>query len=236
MQELKINIKRKIIKSFITILIIIIFVFFSITIMTNLNKTYYSANDFNIKTIYSSTDFNKDKIDDYTAFVLGARKDAENKPTYISKYYENGYPPDNEGVCTDVIWRAFKFAGYSLKDMVDNDIKNFPEDYPDIINRDANIDFRRVANLKIYFNKYAENLTTNIEEIENWQPGDIVIFKDKHIGIISDRRNKKGQPYVIHNNGQLNREEDYLTNSEVTGHYRFDASKIPDNLLIKWQN
>ena len=33
-------------------------------------------------------------------------------------------PPDTEGVCTDVIWRAFKNAGYSLKDMVDEDIKN----------------------------------------------------------------------------------------------------------------
>jgi len=69
-----------------------------------------------------------------------------------------------------------------------------------------------------------------------WQPGDIVIFEDdKHIGIISDKRNKDGQPYVIHNGGQPNREEDYLSKSSVTGHYRFDASKVDEGTLIKWE-
>ena len=69
------------------------------------------------------------------------------------------------------------------------------------------------------------------KKIKEWQPGDIVVFGDDHIGIISDRRNSEGITYVIHNGGQKNREEDYLTKSEITGHYRFDSSKIPSGII-----
>lgn len=230
---------KNILKIFCFIFFIIIF---SIAVLTFMNrfklvpKPYYKASDFKIKTIYGSTDYDDDNIDDYTEFVLGAREDAENKPKYISKYYANSYPPETEGVCTDTIWRAFKEAGYSLRDMVDNDIMLYPKDYKDIKTRDINIDFRRVINLKIFFSKYAESLTLNPKKIEEWQPGDIVIFEDDHIGIISDRRNFEGITFVIHNGGQPKREEDYLTKSEITGHYRFDASKIPKEVLREWKN
>ena len=42
---------------------------------------------------------------------------------------------------------------------------------------DKNIDFRRVKNLKVYFDNNAISLTTDINEIEEWQGGDIVVFK-----------------------------------------------------------
>lgn len=229
--------KKNIISSFVIIMVIALFTIIVLTVMNNnfIPKNYYKASDFNIKTIYSDFDYDDDNIDDYSEFVLGARKDAQKKPTYISKYYDNSYPPDNEGVCTDVIWRAFKQAGYSLRDMIDEDIKNNPEAYPQITVRDKNIDFRRVMNQKTFFERYATKITTNTKRIAEWQPGDIVIFEDKHIGIISDRRNKNGIPYVIHNGGQENREEDYLTKKEITGHYRFDASKIDETILKKWK-
>ena len=188
-------------------------------------KPYYTALDFNITTVYSSVDANNNGIDDYTDILLGARKDAENHPTYKSAYYEGGYPPDNEGVCTDVIWRALKNAGYSLKDMIDEDIKNNVELYPRVNGQpDSNIDFRRVPNLKVYFDRNAISLTTNINDIAQWQAGDIVIFGTSHIGIISDKRNKKGVPYLIHNANQANREEDALEIwnyfEPISGHYR----------------
>lgn len=240
MNNLKNNIKENITKTFIFILIIILFTLIVLYIMDYYNlipKEYYNASDFGIKTIYSKSDYNHNHIDDYTDFVLGAREDAENHPTYISKYYDDSYPPENEGVCTDVIWRAFKKAGYSLRDMVDNDIKANPEDYPNITNRDINIDFRRVINLEIFFEKYASSfkLSLNPKDYDSWQPGDIVIFEHKHIGIISDRRNKDGVAYVIHNNGQPIREEDYLTKAKITGHYRFDATKISKEILREWE-
>lgn len=120
--------------------------------------------------------------------------------------------------------------------MVDQDIKARPESYPKVEKPDNNIDFRRVRNLRIFFEEHAISLTLDINEIAEWQPGDIVIFEDdKHIGIISDKRNKDGQPYVIHNGGQPNREEDYLRKSTVTGHYRFDATLIDNNALVEWE-
>lgn len=195
----------------------------------------YTAENFNIETIKSSVDYNKNGTDDYTDILLGARKDAENHPKYDGTYQKGGYPPDDIGVCTDVIWRAFKNAGYNLRDMVDADILKRTDEYSRVIDPDSNIDFRRVGNLHVFFRKYAVSLTHDIEKIEEWQPGDIVIFgNDKHIGIVSDKRNKDGQPYIIHNGGQPNREEDYLKRGVVTGHYRFDASKIDSSVLVEW--
>ena len=201
-----------------------------------LPKRTYTAEHFNIKTVLSVIDFNNNGTDDYTDILLGARADAKNHPAYNGAYYEGGYPPDDIGVCTDVVWRAFKNAGYSLRDMVDQDIKARPESYSKVEKPDNNIDFRRVRNLRIFFDEYAISLTLDINEIAEWQPGDIVIFEDdKHIGIISDKRNKDGQSYVIHNGGQPNREEDYLSKSTVTGHYRFDASGIDEGILVQWE-
>lgn len=201
-----------------------------------LPKKSYTAADFDIDTLYSRTDYNGNGVDDYSDIVIGARKDAENKPKYNGAYQSGGYPPDDIGVCTDVVWRAFKNSGYSLKDMVDKDIARRKDAYTNVDKPDPNIDFRRVKNLRVFFEEYAQPLTLDIDRIEEWQPGDIVIFgKDKHIGIVSDKRNGKGQQYIIHNGGQPNREEDFLKRSEVTGHYRFDASLIDPSVLSPWQ-
>ena len=164
-----VEIKNKtIIRTFVLIVLIIIFtvvVMYSLKKFNFANKEYYKASDFHIKTVYSSMDYDNDALDDYSDFVLGARKDAENHPKYVSLYYEGGYPPENEGVCTDVIWRAFKNAGYSLKDMVNQDIELYPEDYKDVGKPDPNIDFRRVHNLRVFFNKYAISLTLDPSKI-----------------------------------------------------------------------
>lgn len=200
-----------------------------------LPQKVYNADDFGITTLHSSVDFNENGVDDYTDILLGARKDAENHPKYDGSYYDGGYPPDDIGVCTDVVWRAFKNAGYNLREMVNNDVVAHPEAYAAIERPDNNIDFRRVVNLRVFFEKYGIPLTLDIDKIEEWQPGDIVIFgADKHIGIVSDKRNVNGQPYIIHNGGQPNREEDYLGRGTVTGHYRFDASLLDESALVAW--
>ncbi len=201
-------------------------------------KKSYSAEHFQIVTLKSDTDFNSNGIDDYTDLLLGARKDATDHPKYDGSYYDGGYPPNSIGVCTDVVWRAFKNAGYCLKDMVDADIKANTDQYPAVHNSpDPNIDFRRVPNLKVYFSRHAISLTLDTSKLEEWQPGDIVVFSSTHIGIVSDKRNKDGIPYLIHNSGQPNREEDgLLKQKEITGHYRFDASKLSSSDLIAWHD
>lgn len=224
--------------------IIILFLLFAIIFIGVYTAQYfnllpqrtYTAEYFGIETLKSSVDYNVNGVDDYTDILLGARADAENHPDYDSRYWAEGYPPDNIGVCTDVVWRAFKNAGYGLREMVDADIQKRPDAYPNITVRDNNIDFRRVVNLRVFFEKYAQSLTLDVTEIDQWQPGDIVIFgNDKHIGIVSDKRNKNGQTYIIHNGGQPNREEDYFKRGTVTGHYRFDASLVDETMLITWQ-
>ncbi len=195
----------------------------------------YTAADFGIDTLVSSVDFNQNGIDDYADLLAGAKKDAKNHPRYDGAYCAAGYPDEDVGVCTDLVWRAFREAGYSLRDMVDVDIAARPEAYPHIQKADTNIDFRRVTNLRVFFSRYGQTLTTDISAIGEWQPGDIVVFgNNKHIGIVSDKRNKNGQPYILHNGGQPVREEDYLPRAEVAAHYRFDASLIPAELLMKF--
>lgn len=190
------------------------------------SKKVYYAEYFGFETLKSNTDYDGDGIDDYTDILEGAKLEAKNHPTYKSAYYQGGYPPDDEGVCTDVIWRALKNAGYSLKDMIDEDIKNNVELYPRVEGKpDPNIDFRRVPNLMVYFERNHISLTIDLNEIEEWQPGDIVVFETNHVGIISDKRNERGIPYIIHNAAQPNREEDglefYNKNwRKISAHYR----------------
>lgn len=197
----------------------------------------YNDQDFNVHFQESTMDFDNDGVDDYLDFLLGARADAENRPKYDGSYITNGYPPEDVGVCTDVIWRAFKNAGYSLRDMIDKDILANANDYSSISKRDKNIDFRRVINLRVFFDKYAIPLTLDIDAIDQWQAGDIAIFTDnKHIGLVSDKRNKQGHSYIIHNSGQPKREEDFLKRTTVIAHYRFDASLLEKSLLLGWKD
>lgn len=218
----------KILNKIFIIIVIVFMLFVLITttfLMYHKYKKVYYADDFDIETLKSQTDYDNDGIDDYTDILQGAKIEAKNKPKYKSAYYAGGYPPENEGVCTDVIWRALKNAGYLLKDMVDEDIRNNIKEYPRVAGKqDCNIDFRRVQNLKVYFERNQIVLTTDLTKIEEWQPGDIVVFGMSHIGIISDKRNKKGVPYLLHNGGQPVREEDilelYNEYEPISGHYR----------------
>lgn len=199
-------------------------------------RTYTMA-DLGIEVERSAVDFDGDGVDDYRDLMLGARRDAENHPRYDGSYVSGGYPAEDVGVCTDVIWRAFREAGYDLKAMVDADVAAHPAGYG-IETPEPNIDFRRVKNLQVFFEKYAVRLEDDWRENpEDWQPGDVVVFNDGgHIGMVSDKRTKEGRPYMIHNAGQPMREEDYLKRGTVTGHYRFDASKIDPSILRKWEN
>lgn len=174
-----------------------------------------------IPQVHSSVDKDNDGIDDQTDILQGALDYVASRPKYKSKYYRTGYPNDGYGVCTDAVAFALKNAGYDLMTLVQQDIEANPADY-DIDEPDQNIDFRRVKNLRVYFSHSAISLTTDISEIEEWQGGDIVVFKN-HIGIVSDRRNENGVPYVIHHNDPWQRtyEEDILEDREdIVGHYR----------------
>lgn len=181
----------------------------------------YTNEDFNIETYKSSVDKDEDGIDDQTDILQNTKKYISTKPKYKSKYYESGYPDDQYGVCTDVVAFGLKGAGYNLMNLVNQDVIENKELYP-IDTIDKKIDFRRVKNLKVWFERNAISLTTDLSDYEEWQGGDIVIF-EKHIGIISDKRNKDKIPYLIHlaNPYQTKYEEDILGKKyKIVGHYR----------------
>ena len=162
-----------------------------------------------------------DGIDDQTDILQNVRAYIATNPEYKSKYYAGGYPDDGYGVCTDVVAQGFLHAGYDLRELVDADIAGHPELY-DVTKADPNIDFRRVRNLLVYFQNHAISLTTDLMQINEWQGGDVIVFK-KHIGIVSDKRNKNGVPFVIHHTNpyQWYYEEDILENrNDIVGHFR----------------
>lgn len=200
------------------IMFIIIFLLFSYWVFSYTKK--YFNEDFKIETYVSSKDLDFDGIDDQTDILQNAKKYVAKKPKYKSKYYSTGYPNDEYGVCTDVVGYALKESGYDIMSLVNQHIKSNKKLY-NIDKIDLNIDFRRVRNLDVYFKNTAIILTNDIYDIKAFQGGDIVVFKN-HIGIVSDRRNKKGISYVIHHSGkyQISYEEDILEKNEVIGHYR----------------
>lgn len=212
--------KRKIIilSSIIVLIIISVYILYD---LNYIKHKMYTNDDFNIKTYKSAVDMDKDGIDDQTDILNSVRDYISKKPKYKSKYYNTGYPNDKYGICTDIVGFGLLGAGYNLMNLVNEDIKEYPNNY-DIKQIDKNIDFRRVKNLKIFFSNNTISLTTDIHDIDKWQGGDIIVF-DNHIGIISDKRNKRGIPFIIHhaNNYQKYYEEDILEKRpNIIGHYR----------------
>lgn len=184
-------------------------------------RAAYTNADFGIADYVSQRDQDGDGVDDQTDLLEGAKAYVATNPHYRSAYYEGGYPDDGYGVCTDVVAQGMLAAGYDLRQLVDADIRAHPEDYG-LETPDPNIDFRRVRNLAVYFAHTAVALTTDPAEIAEWQGGDIVIFA-RHIGVVSDRRNADGVPYLIHHSHpmQMEYEQDVLGDrSDIIGHYR----------------
>lgn len=175
----------------------------------------------------SSVDKDGDGVDDQSDVLQGAKDYVATKPQYKSKYYAGGYPDDEYGVCTDVVGFALKAAGYDLKELVDDDIKTSPAAYGmSADDRDSNIDFRRTPNLSVWFDRNAVVLTTDLSDPGDWQGGDIVAT-DRHVMVLSDKRNHKGLPYVIHLHSRAQTavhdyEQDCLEkySDKITGHYR----------------
>lgn len=149
-------------------------------------------------------------------------------PGYTPLAFPNGDVPRRRGVCTDVLIRAYRDAfAVDLQALVNADMRAAFATYPrtwGLKRPDRNIDHRRVPNLRTYFNRKGARLPFPVSR-EDWEPGDIFtsLIADRlpHIGIVSDRKARNGNPLVIHNIGKGAREEDALFDHRLTGRYRF---------------
>lgn len=181
--------------------------------------------------VLSMSDADSDGIDDYTDIVQSARAQIGVVTSYDTSYYAGGYPPESTGACADVPWRALQGAGYDFKQMIDDDMRARPDAY--VTEYDANINFRRTQNIRVYLERHATSLTTDVvpnnkENLLQWQGGDIVTFAQIpgglwHVAVVSEQRQANGVPYLIHNHGYGTIEDTYLTHwpSAITGHFRF---------------
>jgi hypothetical protein len=158
-----------------------------------------------------------------------AKIGAKYTPGYFELKYPGGDLPADRGVCTDVLIRAFRNAGFDLQQLVNEDMtKNFDK-YPNIwgLRRpDPNIDHRRNPNLMCFFKRFGMPLVCEVDEksLSEWLPGDVVFWRldsrRLHCGIVIDRKNKKGIPLVVHNLSVCTI-EDCLTKWKIIGHFRY---------------
>ena len=144
-------------------------------------------------------------------------------PAYQTLTYPHGDVPIEEGVCTDVIIRAFREIGIDLQKLVHEDMKKNWARYPklwSLSKPDPNIDHRRVANLVCYFDAQKMRLADKA-----YQGGDMVIWDlgngILHIGMLSNQMSE-GHPLVIHNICCGVKEEDILTSYKIVAHFRIN--------------
>lgn len=213
----------------------ILIIFVIVSLLASVKYYFFDLKSWiNIEKITTQSDIDNDWINDIDDILAWARAEVKNKTIYKSAYYSWGYPPENEWVCSDVIWRAFMEIWLNLKDLVDKDIKNNLSKYSRVEwNPDPNIDFRRVPNLEVFFSRFANNLITEIipgdvENLKEWQAWDIVSFwqPNQHIAIISDKRDENWVPYLIHNYTNFPKEDVWVFYADkkdfpITWHFRW---------------
>lgn len=156
------------------------------------------------------------------------------KVAYDSRYYSIPYPngdvPNNKGVCTDVVIRAYRKLGIDLQQNVHEDMRSNFSLYPKIWKlktTDRNIDHRRVPNLQVFFTRFGKKLPVT-QNASDYKAGDLVTWmidgKLPHIGIVTDRQSIDKRPMIVHNVGAGQVLEDCLFSWEITGHYRYGPS------------
>lgn len=224
---------KKVFKFILTIFILsgIFYCIFPNFFKTGIGFIIHNIKKTNVEEKYSNIDKNKNNIPDCLDLVNSARNEVINKTKYKDVYYQGGYPKDGEGVCTDVIWRAFLGIGVNIKNLVDADIAKNKNSYRSAAGTaDPNIDFRRVQNLDEFFKRNALSLSTKLipgdaENLADWQPGDIVVILNpyQHIAVISEKRGRDGVPYIIHNTSPSAVESQSLEYMKdiISGHYRW---------------
>jgi len=150
-------------------------------------------------------------------------------PAYTVLQYPGGDVPEDRGVCTDVVIRAYRKVGLDLQQLVHEDMGRHFSKYPQkwgLKGPDKNIDHRRVPNLMRFLERQGKSLPVK-KDPATFQPGDLVTCivppHLPHIMIVSDvpSPSDPARMQIIHNIGQGARLEDRLFDFEITGHYRY---------------
>ncbi|HWD26222.1 MAG TPA: DUF1287 domain-containing protein [Rhizomicrobium sp.] len=149
---------------------------------------------------------------------------------YTRLAYPMGDVPSGQGVCADVVVRAYRGIGIDLQKLVHEDMARHFSAYPHIWGLkapDPNIDQRRVLNLRVFFARQGAALKLT-RDARDYKPGDLVTWNldpagsTPHIGIVMPRRTWDGaRPMILHNMGGGQIYQDILFAYKITGHYRY---------------
>lgn len=195
----------------------------------------YLANVFCLSIFFSipvSADNQNTSVTFSKRLVIAALERTQHAVNYDGRYlklnYPNGDVPDNIGVCTDVIIRAYRNLNIDLQKDVHEDMQANFKSYPKLWglkNTDKNIDHRRVPNLQALFKRKGVVLPVSTDgskykagELVTWMlPGNL-----PHIGIVTDKKSSDGKrPLIVHNIGAGPKLEDMLFKYPVTGRYLY---------------
>jgi len=164
--------------------------------------------------------------------VKAARARTMHQETYDGAYRRIAYPmgdvPDDRGVCTDLVIRAYRALNVDLQVLVHEDMARHFSAYPTswkMRHPDRNIDHRRVPNLQTFLKRQGASLPVS-QLAQDYHAGDLVTWmlpgNLPHIGIVSDRLvGDTRRPKIIHNIGAGPVEDDNLFTFPITGHYRY---------------
>jgi hypothetical protein len=150
---------------------------------------------------------------------------------YIPISYPNGDVPPNIGVCTDTVIRSYRKLGVDLQRLVHEDMERNFYSYPNLTkwglnHPDANIDHRRVPNLKAFFTRHGGRVPVT-SNASDYRAGDVVTWNlggdQEHIGIVVDRVSSadSNRHLVVHNIGEGEKIEDVLFQMPISGHFRY---------------
>lgn len=155
-------------------------------------------------------------------------------PAYVTLAYPMGDIPDERGVCSDVVIRAYRTAhNIDLQKLVHEDMRKSFGAYPKtwgLKRPDRNIDHRRVPNLERFFLRKGLDLPITAHGAD-YLPGDLVTQRLPgnlpHIAIVTHRMAEGGaHPLVVHNIGAGARLEDRLFMFPIVGHFRFRPQAV----------
>jgi len=174
--------------------------------------------------------------DDFVeGLVNAAINQTTKKVTYDPSYFQIDYPmgdvPEDKGVCTDVIIRAYREMGIDLQEEVHKDMENNFSIYPQkwgLSSTDTNIDHRRVPNLQVFFKRFGKELLLS-QNSDDYAPGDLVIWELRegivHIGIVTNRY-YNNTPLIVHNIGAGPKIENMLFSFKIIGHYSYITNEL----------
>jgi len=161
--------------------------------------------------------------------------------SWVNIGYPGGDPGYQQGVCTDVVIRAYRFINIDFQELIHEDMKIAHSEYNKRYltkKLDNNIDHRRTQNIQTYLTRIGAKIS--VPKVNDYKPGDIVFWDIAagHTGIVSDKKSLNHGGYmVIHNIGGGAEIEDLLYTWTPMEVYRLNddhVNKLQENCTFEY--